>query len=100
MATTSVYQSIVQRIFRQNVFKHKGPAGSAPRHIRAELTLNSMARLTQEFGNPEASFRSIHIAGTNGKGSVALKTATALQFVGYRTGLFTSPHIDSFCERI
>ena len=97
---SQVYQSTIQRIFRQNVFKHKGPAGSAPRHIRAELTLNSMSRLSQEFGSPETAFPSIHIAGTNGKGSVALKTAAALQYGGFRTGLFTSPHIDSFCERI
>ena len=59
-----------------------------------------MARLSQEFGSPETAFPSIHIAGTNGKGSVALKTAAALQYGGFRTGLFTSPHIDSFCERI
>ena len=59
-----------------------------------------MSRLTEQFGNPQNAFKSIHIAGTNGKGSVALKTAAALQHTGYRTGLFTSPHIDSFCERI
>ena len=59
-----------------------------------------MLTLSKHFGNPHRKFKSIHIGGTNGKGSVALKTATGLQFAGYRTGLFTSPHIDSFCERI
>ena len=42
----------------------------------------------------------MHIAGTNGKGSVALKTANALAYCGYTTGLYTSPHISSFTERI
>ena len=59
-----------------------------------------MAMLTKEFNNPQNSFNSIHIAGTNGKGSVATKTAAALQYSGLRTGLFTSPHINTFCERI
>jgi dihydrofolate synthase/folylpolyglutamate synthase len=49
---------------------------------------------------PCNSFRSIHITGTNGKGSVALKTAKILQNAGYRTGLYTSPHLFSFRERI
>ena len=59
-----------------------------------------MTRLTAEFGNPQNCFKVVHIAGTNGKGSVALKSAAALQYLDFRTGLFTSPHIDSFCERI
>ena len=42
----------------------------------------------------------IHVAGTNGKGSVSLKVARALQEMGYKTGLFTSPHINSFRERV
>jgi len=59
-----------------------------------------MTSLTEEFGKPQDAYKAIHIAGTNGKGSVAFKTAASLQLCGYRTGLFTSPHIDSFCERI
>ena len=94
------YKNVVQRIFSWNVFRHKGPASTAPASKRAELSLDNMTRLSSEFGDPQNSFESIHIAGTNGKGSVALKTAAALQFKGFRTGLFTSPHIDSFCERI
>lgn len=42
----------------------------------------------------------IHIAGTNGKGSVSIKVASALQKLGYTTGLFTSPHVNTFRERI
>ena len=52
------------------------------------------------FGDPHTSFRSVHVAGTNGKGSVSLKIARTLQHQGYRTGLFISPHIVDFCERI
>lgn len=52
------------------------------------------------FGQPHRNFRNIHIAGTNGKGSVAAMLASVLQESGYRTGLFTSPHYRDFRERI
>ena len=52
------------------------------------------------LGSPHSHYKVIHIAGTNGKGSVALKLASALRMAGYKTGLFTSPHISSFRERI
>ena len=59
-----------------------------------------MEKLCSYFGHPETAFPTIHVAGTNGKGSVCTKIAAALQNQGYRTGLYTSPHISSFCERI
>lgn len=59
-----------------------------------------MQRLTAHFDHPERSFKAIHVGGTNGKGSVSTKIAAALQFSGYCTGLFTSPHISSYCERM
>ena len=60
-----------------------------------------MVRFASIFGDPNKNkFKIIHVAGTNGKGSVSLKTATALQAMGFRTGLFTSPHISTFRERI
>jgi dihydrofolate synthase / folylpolyglutamate synthase len=52
------------------------------------------------FGNPERSFQAVHIAGTNGKGSVAALTESMLRSSGRRTGLFTSPHLVRFAERI
>ena len=52
------------------------------------------------IGSPEKAFPCIHIAGTNGKGSVALKVAKALEFSGLKVGLFTSPHLFSYTERI
>jgi dihydrofolate synthase / folylpolyglutamate synthase len=56
--------------------------------------------LANAFDNPQDSFKIIHVAGTNGKGSTSLKVAAGLQALGYKTGLFTSPHIDTFSERI
>jgi dihydrofolate synthase/folylpolyglutamate synthase len=52
------------------------------------------------FGNPERSFKAIHVAGTNGKGSVCAFTASMLRAQGTRVGLFTSPHLNRFSERI
>jgi dihydrofolate synthase/folylpolyglutamate synthase len=65
-----------------------------------KLGLETMAALLQRLGNPHRRFRSIHIAGTNGKGSTAAMTAAILQAAGYRTGLYTSPHLVEFRERI
>jgi dihydrofolate synthase / folylpolyglutamate synthase len=62
--------------------------------------LSTMLALDAWIGSPHRNFSSIHVAGTNGKGSVALKIATALEAAGFRVGLFTSPHIEDVCERI
>jgi len=62
--------------------------------------LRNITRLLKALGNPQNSFKSIHIAGTNGKGATASFTASILQEHGYKTGLFTSPHILDFNERI
>src|SRR3954465_2611399 len=53
-----------------------------------------------DFGHPERSFRAIHVAGTNGKGSVCAFTASMLRAQGTHVGLFTSPHLNRFAERI
>lgn len=57
-------------------------------------------RLTEVLNNPQKKFKSIHIAGTNGKGSVSHMLAAILQTAGYKTGLYTSPHLKDFRERI
>ncbi len=57
-------------------------------------------KLCDLLGNPQNSFRSIHVAGTNGKGSTCHMLASILQTAGYRTGLYTSPHLKEFTERI
>lgn len=56
--------------------------------------------LDKHFGNPHHSFRTIHVAGTNGKGSCSHTIAAILQEAGYRVGLYTSPHLVDFRERI
>ena len=63
-------------------------------------SLSCMETLCNVYNQPQNSFKTIHIAGTNGKGSVSTKIAAALTKGGYRTGLYTSPHISSFRERI
>jgi len=52
------------------------------------------------LGHPENNFKSVHIAGTNGKGSTSHIIASVLQSAGYKTGLYTSPHLKDFRERI
>lgn len=62
--------------------------------------LDRMRALLAAVGNPQKKLKFIHIAGTNGKGSTAVLSASALQHSGYKTGLFTSPFLMDFCERI
>ena len=61
---------------------------------KADLT--NTIRLGEELGNPQHKFKSIHIAGTNGKGSVSHMMAAIFQAAGYKTGLYTSPHLKDF----
>jgi dihydrofolate synthase/folylpolyglutamate synthase len=62
--------------------------------------LDNIERLCDSLGEPQSAFPSIHIAGTNGKGSVSHMLASVLMACGYRTGLYTSPHLRDFRERI
>ena len=62
--------------------------------------LKNTILLDNYFGNPHRNYPSIHVAGTNGKGSVSHMIASVLQEAGYRTGLYTSPHLKDFRERI
>jgi dihydrofolate synthase/folylpolyglutamate synthase len=62
--------------------------------------LSNTLALCKHVGNPENKFRSVHIAGTNGKGSVSHMLAAVLQSAGYKVGLYTSPHLKDFRERI
>lgn len=65
---------------------------------KADLT--NTIRLCNTLGNPQHKFKSIHVAGTNGKGSTSHMLAAILQTAGYKTGLYTSPHLKDFRERI
>ncbi|MDP5044218.1 MAG: bifunctional folylpolyglutamate synthase/dihydrofolate synthase [Leeuwenhoekiella sp.] len=62
--------------------------------------LDNILLLSEHLGNPHKHFKSIHIAGTNGKGSTSHMIASVLQEAGYSTGLYTSPHLKDFRERI
>lgn len=62
--------------------------------------LDNIIRLCEELGNPQNKFKSIHIAGTNGKGSSSNMLAAIMQQSGYKTGLYSSPHLFDFGERI
>jgi len=70
--------------------------GAAAYKADIQPTIDMMAAL----GNPECRFKSIHVAGTNGKGSVSHFLASILQEAGYKVGLYTSPHLVDFRERI
>ncbi|MDE6446585.1 MAG: bifunctional folylpolyglutamate synthase/dihydrofolate synthase [Alistipes sp.] len=62
--------------------------------------LERITAFCRHAGNPQRNFFTVHVAGTNGKGSVSHIVASVLQQAGYRTGLFTSPHLTDFRERI
>jgi len=66
----------------------------------AHYDLRRMVELLGRLGNPHRKARSVHIAGSKGKGSVAVMVASALTAAGYATGLYTSPHLHTFNERI
>lgn len=65
----------------------------------AKSDLSTMQSLAKKMSHPERAFRTIHIAGTNGKGSISTKIAKTLEFSGYKVGLYTSPHLESMQER-
>ena len=65
-----------------------------------KVDLTNTIELCEALGNPQHQFKSIHVAGTNGKGSSSHMLASILQTAGYKTGLYTSPHLVDFRERI
>lgn len=88
------YQETLDFMFSQLPMYHR--IGAAAYKADIQPTLDMMAAL----GNPECKFKSIHVAGTNGKGSVSHFLASILQEAGYKVGLYTSPHLVDFRERI
>ncbi|MDR1865533.1 MAG: bifunctional folylpolyglutamate synthase/dihydrofolate synthase [Bacteroidales bacterium] len=88
------YSETVHYLFSSlPVFQHSGGTAYKP-------GLHTMRELDDFYGQPHRKYATIHIAGTNGKGSVAHMLAAILQGSGYTTGLFTSPHLTDFRERI
>ncbi len=88
------YQETLDFMFAQLPMYHR--IGAAAYKADIQPTIDMMTAL----GNPECRFRSIHVAGTNGKGSVSHFLASILQEAGYKVGLYTSPHLVDFRERI
>lgn len=89
-----MYKSLLEEIFHAYPMYHK--IGSAA----YKEGLENIEALLNIVGNPEKKLKAVHIAGTNGKGSVAHLTASYCQERGLKTGLFTSPHLVDFRERI
>ncbi len=88
------YAETIDYIFsRMPSFQVVGSSGYKP-------GIDSMKTMDDYFGHPHESFRTIHVGGTNGKGSVSHTIASILQSAGYKVGLFTSPHLRDFRERI
>lgn len=88
------YKQTIDYLFNQlPVFQNKGAGAYKP-------GLDTVTALAAMFGEPHKRLKTIHVAGTNGKGSTAHTLAAVLQSAGYKTGLFTSPHLLDFRERI
>ena len=69
-------------------------------HFGTKLGLERIQKILGRLLHPEQKFPSVHLAGTNGKGSTAHFLHAILMQAGYRVGLYTSPHLEDFCERI
>ena len=90
------YQTTLQYLYSLTDYEKERIA----RYDPATLDLSRVRRVLACLGDPHKRFRSIHIAGTKGKGSVAAVCASVLQTAGVRTGLYTSPHLHTFRERM
>lgn len=88
------YKNTVNWMFQQlPMYQNKGKSA-----FKKDLT--NTITLSNHLGNPHNRFKSIHVAGTNGKGSTSHMLASILQEAGYKVGLYTSPHLKDFRERI
>lgn len=88
------YNQTLEFLFQSlPAFESKGATAYKP-------GLERITAFCRHLGNPQRNFFTVHVAGTNGKGSVSHIIASVLQQAGYRTGLFTSPHLQDFRERI
>ncbi|MAT13745.1 MAG: bifunctional folylpolyglutamate synthase/dihydrofolate synthase [Planctomyces sp.] len=94
--TVSNYEEAIQFLFGRINYE-RASAGS---YTSNDLKLGRMVELLARIGNPQERIPAIHIAGTKGKGSTATMIAHVLTDAGYRTGLFTSPHLHRFEERL
>ena len=82
------YKAVLKQLYSLNL------------HHPVKMGLQNIEMLNKLLGNPMKDIPVIHVGGTNGKGSVCYKAAKALEFSGLKVGLFVSPHISSFRERV
>nr|WP_299036252.1 folylpolyglutamate synthase/dihydrofolate synthase family protein [uncultured Tenacibaculum sp.] len=88
------YQEVLDWMFAQlPMYQRQGQTA-----FKKDLT--NIIALCEELGNPQKKFKTIHVGGTNGKGSTSHMLASILQEAGYKVGLYTSPHLKNFTERI
>ena len=88
------YQQTIEYLYsRLPIYQNKGVTA-----YKADI--GNISKASNLLGNPHNKFKSIHVAGTNGKGSVSHMIASILQEAGYKVGLYTSPHLRDFRERI
>jgi dihydrofolate synthase/folylpolyglutamate synthase len=90
------YRDALTYVYSFTDYEKRGFAVYAPEFY----DLDRVRRLLSLLGEPQRSFQAIHIAGTKGKGSTAAMVESVLRAAGYRTGLYTSPHLHTFRERI
>ena len=88
------YQETIEYLYNATPVFEKIGAGAYKEGLENTLALD------EQFGHPHRKFKTIHVAGTNGKGSVSHSLAATLQKAGYKVGLYTSPHLIDFSERI
>ncbi len=93
---TSNYSEALQYLYGLTNYEIKSSFAYAPQYF----DLKRVYRLLDALGNPHHRFRTVHVAGTKGKGSTCAMLASILRAAGYRTGLYTSPHLHTFRERI
>jgi len=96
MTNTDAYQQTLDYLYSYVDFSMT----RGHRYSPDQFDLGRMRELMQQLGNPESHYPSIHIAGTKGKGSVAAMCESVLMAAGYKTGLYTSPHLHDYAERI
>ncbi|PIN68565.1 bifunctional folylpolyglutamate synthase/dihydrofolate synthase [Candidatus Woesearchaeota archaeon CG11_big_fil_rev_8_21_14_0_20_43_8] len=81
------YKDVIEYLYKRGFFSIK-------------LGLDNITKLCEDLGNPQDCYKTIHVGGTNGKGSVTTFIASVLIEQGYKVGVYTSPHLVDFCERI
>ncbi len=94
--TDAAYRDALNWLFSFATYQHK----TADAYQASKLNLERIRSILAGLGNPHEKFQSVHIAGTKGKGSTAAVCESILRASGIRTGLYTSPHLHTFRERI